>query len=59
MSAAWSAQPKIPNGWELIKDTLYDGKNPVIGHPYRHYSLRKVKEGGCRDEDDGAHISGK
>lgn len=55
----WPEQPRIPKGWELIKETMYDGENPVTGFPYRHYSLRKVKEGGCRDGDDGDHISGK
>ncbi len=39
----WPEQPKIPKGWELIKDSLIDGINPVTEYPYRHYSLRKIE----------------
>lgn len=37
--------PEIPKkkGYELIKDSLYNGLNPVTGYPYQHYSMRKIE----------------
>lgn len=54
----WSEAPFIPKGWELMKNTLYDGINPVTGYPYRHYSLRKVQKEG-EDGYAGIHIHRK
>lgn len=42
----WPEEPRVPKGWELIKDSLYDGINPITGYPYRHYSLRKIAKKG-------------
>ena len=42
----WPEEPRVPKGWELIKDSLYDGENPVTGYPYRHYSLRRIAKKG-------------
>lgn len=42
----WPEEPRVPKGWELIKDSLYDGENPVTGYPYRHYSLRRIVKKG-------------
>ncbi len=54
----WPESPFVPKGWELIKDTLYDGENPVTGYPYRHYSLRRIAKKG-EDRYAGFHLSRK
>ena len=54
----WPESPFVPKGWELIKDTLYDGENPVTGYPYRHYSLRRITKRG-EDRYAGFHLSRK
>lgn len=41
----WPEQPWIKKGYILIKDSLYDGLNPVTGYPYRHYSMRRIEGG--------------
>lgn len=52
----WPEEPRVPQGWELIKETLYDGVNPVTGYPYRHYSLRKiVRKGEDRYDSHNIH----
>ena len=45
----WRNPPKPPKGWYVVKDTLYNGRNPVTGYPYQHYTIKKL-EGG---PDDG------
>lgn len=40
----WKEEPQIPKGWELIKGTLQNGLNPVTGHPYQHYMIRRTYE---------------
>lgn len=40
----WPEQPWIKKGYELIKDSLIDGVNPVTGYPYRHYSMRRTRQ---------------
>lgn len=32
---------RVPRGWELEKDSMYEGINPVTGYPFRHYTLVK------------------
>lgn len=54
----WPEEPRVPKGWELIKDSLYDGENPVTGYPYRHYSLRKIAKKG-EDRYAGHNLSRK
>lgn len=46
--------PEIPKkkGYELIKDSLYNGFNPVTGYPYQHYSMRKIQAGGRDERND-------
>ena len=38
----WPENPWIKEGYLMMKDTLYDGINPVTGYPYRHYSMMKI-----------------
>lgn len=44
-SRTWKDPPKVPKGWEIIKDTLFNGFNPVTGHPYQRYMIRRTDEG--------------
>ena len=44
----WPETPWVKKGYELIKDSLYDGLNPVTGYPYRHYSMRLIE----REKED-------
>ena len=34
---------KIPDGYYLDKDSVYEGINPVTGYPYREYTLLRIK----------------
>lgn len=44
----WANPPRAPKGWYILKETVHNGTNPVTGHPYQHYSIRKL-EGGAGD----------
>jgi len=39
----WKENPKIPEGWYLDIDSLFEGENPVTGYPYRTYSLFRIQ----------------
>ena len=39
----WKKEPRIPEGYYLDKESMYEGENPVTGYPYRTYALFKVK----------------
>ena len=39
----WRSEPKIPEGYYLDKESLYEGENPVTGYPYRTYSLFRIQ----------------
>lgn len=41
----WRDPPKPPKGWYVVKETLYNGKNPVTGYPYQHYTIKKLEGG--------------
>lgn len=41
----WPESPWVKKGYILIKDSLYDGLNPVTGYPYRKYSIRRIEGG--------------
>lgn len=38
----WRDPPVAPKGWYVVKDSVYNGTNPVTGHPYQHYTLKKL-----------------
>lgn len=40
-AASWKKQPKIPEGWELVPDSLVNGINKFTGLPYQHYTIRR------------------
>lgn len=43
-SQRWRDPPRIPKGWEMIKETLFSGTNPVTGYPYQRYMIRRIHE---------------
>ena len=45
ISKRWKDPPKAPKGWEMIKETLFSGINPVTGYPYQRYMIRRIHEG--------------
>ena len=38
----FSQEIKVPKGYYLEKESVYEGANPVTGHPYRHYTLVRM-----------------
>ena len=39
----WKAEPKIPEGFYLDKESVFEGINPVTGYKCRSYTLLRVK----------------
>jgi len=39
----WPEDPEPIKGWYIVKDSIYNGINPVTGYPYQHYSMRRLK----------------
>lgn len=39
---SWRDPPVAPRGWYVVKDSVYNGMNPVTGYPYQHYTLKKL-----------------
>lgn len=52
-SKRWKADPPIPKGWSLVEGSLLNGINPVTGHPYQHYMIRRNNEGQYLHVPDG------
>ena len=44
----WRQEPRAPVGWYVVKDSVYNGFNPVTGYPYQHYTIKKL-DGGAGD----------
>lgn len=48
----WRNPPVAPRGWYVVKDSVWNGLNPVTGYPVQHYTIKKLittkdrKEGG-------------
>lgn len=40
----WTAEPKPKKGYEIIKDSVVNGINPITGYPYQHYSMRRTRK---------------
>lgn len=38
----WKDPPVAPKGWYVVKDSVWNGTNPVTGYPVQHYTLRKL-----------------
>ena len=45
----WPAEPKAPKGWELIKDSIRNGVNPITEYPYQYYMMRRKEEDESRN----------
>ncbi len=42
----WRNPPVAPKGWYVVKDSIWNGMNPVTGYPVQHYTLRKLTTAG-------------
>ena len=47
---AWRKDPKIPEGWELVEDSLVNGISEVTGLPWQQYVIRRTEEKGGRSQ---------
>ena len=41
----WRMEPKIPEGWELVPESLVNGINKFNNLPYQHYVIRRKEKG--------------
>lgn len=51
----WRDPPVAPEGWYVVKDSVYNGENPVTGQPYQHYTIKKLANtrNGRKEGDSG------
>ncbi len=51
----WRNPPVAPKGWYVVKDSVYNGMNPVTGQPYQHYTIKKLinTRNGRKEGDSG------
>lgn len=50
----WRDPPVAPKGWYVVKDSVYNGINPVTGYPYQHYTIKKLIKT-RRDREEGGY----
>lgn len=50
----WRDPPVAPKGWYVVKDSVYNGINPVTGYPYQHYTIKKLTKT-RRDGEEGGY----
>lgn len=43
-ATGWKAEPKIPEGWELVPGSLLNGINKYTNLPYQHYTIRRKEK---------------
>lgn len=43
---SWPKEPKPKKGYYIIKDSVFNGFNPVTEYPYQYYSMKKIEPGG-------------
>ena len=39
----WPEEPKPKKGYEIDKNSIVNGINPVTGYPWQHYTMRKIR----------------
>ena len=51
----WRNPPVAPKGWYVVKDSVYNGENPVTGRPFQHYTIKKLinTRSGKKEGDSG------
>jgi hypothetical protein len=42
----WIKEPRPEKGYYIIKDSVYNGENPVTGYPYQRYIMKKIEKNG-------------
>ncbi len=47
----WRNPPVAPKGWYVVKDSIWNGENPVTGQPVQHYTIKKLDK--RREENSG------
>ena len=55
-SRSWRNPPVAPKGWYVVKESVWNGLNPVTGYPVQHYTLKKAddyREGRTRGGGSG------
>lgn len=48
----WRNPPVAPKGWYVVKESIWNGENPVTGQPVQHYTIKKLNP--RRKEDEGS-----
>lgn len=38
----WPEEPKPRKGFYIVKESVYNGENPVTGYPYQYYTQRRI-----------------
>lgn len=49
----WRNPPVAPKGWYVVKDSIWNGENPVTGQPVQHYSIKRLFPYRKEDENSG------
>lgn len=47
----WRDPPVAPKGWYVVKDSIWNGMNPVTGYPVQHYTIKKLINTGERGRE--------
>lgn len=50
----WKNPPAAPKGWYVVKDSIWNGINPVTGYPVQHYTLKKLIDTKGRGKGGGS-----
>lgn len=41
----WRKEPKAPEGWYVVPESVVNGHNKFTGLPYQYYTIRKLQKG--------------
>lgn len=47
----WKENLRVPKGYEVDKNSIVEGINPITGYPYRRYTAYKIPEKGKRKHE--------
>lgn len=50
----WRNPPVAPKGWYVVKESVWNGRNPVTGYPIQHYTLKKLMNTGQDGQGGGS-----
>lgn len=46
-ASRWRREPKAPDGYYVVPDSVVNGVNKFTGFPYQHYTIRRLENGEC------------